>query len=591
MIAHNSPLYKERLKSFEQKLSEAQTVFSRISTIRILAFATAVAGLVFLFRSNYPLGLGLFIGGIISFAILLKKHLSIKQEVIRLEWLIEINKNELSALDHDFSFAHNGAAFNPIAHPNAFDLDLFGDRSLYQRLNRTTTPAGARRLADWILAPDVRMLTEHQELLKELSEKVDWRQLFQAEGLTKSNKNDAQTLLQWIAQPAQFISPLWRFLVWVSPLIMGGLIVTYALELIPSSVLVAYFLFQLAIIGTQLKSINTVHGLVSKRQGELNALGRMLETITQGSFVHESLVRRQKKAEGGNQAINRFGKLIGLLDARLNMVAGVLLNGLLLWDIKQILSLEHWKEQHRENLEEWIDAVAWFEAMSSSANYVFNHKDFCWPTTSEKALLTDQLGHPFLRGDERVSNDFVLESGGQLVLLSGANMSGKSTFLRTVGLNLIMAQMGLVVCAKSFEFKPIPVYSSMRINDSLQENESYFFAELKRLKYIIETIKNGEEVLVLLDEILRGTNSNDKHQGSIGLMEQLKDLNTSGIIASHDIALSSLATKYPGRIVNKCFEVENENGELLFDYRLREGVCQNLNATYLMKKMGVIAPH
>jgi len=151
-----------------------------------------------------------------------------------------------------------------------------------------------------------------------------------------------------------------------------------------------------------------------------------------------------------------------------------------------------------------------------------------------------------------------------------------------------MANMGLPVCAQLFKFKPIPIYTSMRINDSLLESESYFYAELKRLKFIVDTIAKGEEIFVLLDEILRGTNSNDKHKGSAGLIEQLLGLQTSGIVASHDISLSVLENKYPGKLLNRSFEVENANGELVFDYKLREGVCQNLNATYLMEKMGVI---
>ena len=267
---------------------------------------------------------------------------------------------------------------------------------------------------------------------------------------------------------------------------------------------------------------------------------------------------------------------------------GVILNGVFLWDVRRVLAIEEWKESNLPKTKDWIAIVAEMDAFNSMGNYVYNHPNFTWPICSQTSLIrAENLGHPFLVDGQRVDNDFELNPDGQLVLLSGANMSGKSTFLRTIGLNMVMAEMGLPVCAKTFELKPIPVYTSMRINDSLQDSESYFYSELKRLKFLIDHIKEGNEIMVLLDEILRGTNSNDKHQGSIGLIEQLLELKTSGIIASHDITLSSLAEKHPNKILNRSFEVENQNGELVFDYKLREGVCQNLNASYLMKKMGI----
>lgn len=584
-------LYSERIVAFGLELKQTNQLFARLSTFRIAAFIAVAIGLYSLFAVDFfPWSLLLTVTALIAFGILIKRHGAVKKEVARITWLIEINTREIQAHKGDFSFVFDGNGLKPVEHPNASDLDLLGPKSLYQRLNRTTTKAGEEHLATRVLQPDFKRVVENQQIFKELSQQLDWRQRFQAEGLMKSDKTNNQSLLDWIDQPSEFLnSSFFCHVIWASPLVFLALVGAYAMALIPSTVPIVYFILQLGIIGNKLKSINRFHGVLSRRQNELDSLSRLLEAISGGTFNHEYMVSLQQHATGGTQAIKKFGKLIGRLDSRLNMVVGIALNGALLWDIRQVIALEAWKESYREKLAEWIQVIAQFEALSSQANYAFNHPDFCWPQPSEQLLKGRSLGHPFLDPKEMISNDFSLEAQGQLILLSGANMSGKSTFLRTLGLNMIMAQMGLPTCAKELQFKPIPVYSSMRITDSLQENESYFYAELKRLKFIIDTIRGGKEMMVLLDEILRGTNSNDKHEGSIGLIEQLKSLNTSGIVASHDVTLSALAEKYPGAVVNKCFEVENANGELVFDYKLRDGVCQNLNASYLMKKMGVIA--
>ena len=583
--------YENRRDAFKAQLKQTNKHFASLVTARLIAFIVVIVGIYALFALKaLPWSALVTVGSMVGFGLLIKKHAAVKKEVIRLKWLISINEKELSALKGDFSFAFDGSRFSPPEHPNAQDLDLLGPKSLYQRLNRTTTKAGEALLAKSILQPEFNVIAENQHLFQELSESIDWRQCFQAEGLMKSEKTNHQSLMDWINRPAEFLpKTLLKYIVWCSPVVFCAVAIAYALGFVSNIPLIVYFFFQLGIVGTHLKDINRFHGILSKRQNELDALSRLLETITSGRFNHAHLVDLQGRAEGGQRAIKQFGRLISLLDSRLNMVAGILLNGALLWDIRQVMALERWKEGYHEKLADWIEVIGRFEVLSSQGNYAFNHQEFAWPQISTELIEADGLGHPFLNVNERISNDFSLKSNGQLILLSGANMSGKSTFLRTVGLNLVMAQMGLPVCARNFKFKPTPIYSSMRITDSLQENESYFYAELKRLKFIIDTIKSGKEMVVLLDEILRGTNSNDKHEGSIGLIEQLKSLNTSGIVASHDVTLSTLADKYPGSVLNKCFEVENANGELVFDYKLREGVCQNLNASYLMKKMGVIA--
>lgn len=583
--------YQDRIKQFSKDLESRRQQSRQLASIRLSLLAVAIALIVAAIRTDMTVVLSIGSGiSLAFFIVLVKRHEAVKKDVERLLHLVAINENEVKALDGDFSFNSDGRHHLNFDHPNAFDLDLFGTASFYQRVYRGTTSEGDEALAKAILFPKVSEIDERQRYLSELSGKVDWRQKYQAEGLLQQGQSGYKGLQDWIQGSVEFVNnKLVAALVRFSPWLFGITLVLYGFGVVPSALPTAYFLLQLGMVGSYFKKIQAFHGALSKKQNELDAYANLLDMALSENFEHPNLTNLKEQALGGSAAIKQFGRLIGLLDSRLNMIMGIVLNGTFLWDLRYVSKIEAWKLKYADQLKGWVDVIAQFEAHNSFANYVYNHSDFAWPKQVEnQALEAKHLGHPFLDAEKRVSNDFTLLANGQMVLLSGANMSGKSTFLRTIGLNLVMAQMGLPVCAESFIFKPIPVYTSMRINDSLQESESYFFAELKRLKYIIDIIKDGKEIFVLLDEILRGTNSNDKHKGSIGLIEQLTRLETSGIIASHDITLSSLAEQYPGKVLNRSFEVENEDGELVFDYKLREGVCQNLNASYLMEKMGVI---
>ena len=229
-----------------------------------------------------------------------------------------------------------------------------------------------------------------------------------------------------------------------------------------------------------------------------------------------------------------------------------------------------------------------FEAISSFANFNYNHPTYSLPILSDKTVLkAKDLGHPLLPSNTRVTSDFDLHDLNQFTIITGANMAGKSTFLRAVGINLVLATVGAKVCSSSFTFRPTPLFSSMRTSDSLSENESYFYSELKRLQMIVEKLKSGEKLFVILDEILKGTNSKDKAEGSKKFVSQLIKHPVAGIIATHDLSLCSLSDEYPSNIKNQYFDVELENDELVFDYKLKEGICSNMNAAYLMKKMGI----
>jgi DNA mismatch repair ATPase MutS len=287
-------------------------------------------------------------------------------------------------------------------------------------------------------------------------------------------------------------------------------------------------------------------------------------------------------------AISRLASLLNYLETIVNLLVSILLNGLFLFHVHVLYALERWKKANSQKIIPWLKLLGETEALNSLANLSFNNPGFSRPVVKEtEALAAEELGHPLIAAEKRITNSLSF-SQQRFVILTGSNMSGKSTFLRTLGVNLVLANAGSMVCAKHFEFYPYEVEVSMRITDSLQDSESFFYAELKRLQHIIQQLQAGRKTFIILDEILRGTNSNDKHNGTVGLIHKLVSAGACGIIATHDLTVSKLAEQYPSYISNECFESEIINDELVFDYKLRHGVCTRLSASFLMKKMGVI---
>jgi len=253
-----------------------------------------------------------------------------------------------------------------------------------------------------------------------------------------------------------------------------------------------------------------------------------------------------------------------------------------------LFKLKEWLSSNSEEIKNWFEAVYEMETVSSLGNFHFNNPTNNFPEMDKDIVLSaENLAHPLLNNKTRVVNNFELDNLQKFTIITGANMAGKSTFLRAIGVNLILAMSGASVSATKFSFTPLPLFSSMRTADSLSENESYFYSELKRLQLIVNKLKSGEKLFIILDEILKGTNSKDKAEGSKKFVQQLINYKTAGIIATHDLSLCSLKNDFPSQIENSYFDVEIENDNLIFDYKLKPGICSNMNAQFLMKKMGI----
>jgi DNA mismatch repair ATPase MutS len=358
---------------------------------------------------------------------------------------------------------------------------------------------------------------------------------------------------------------------------------------------VSLILLQLLVVYAFDRRTKMVHQKITSLFPILQKYALALSLIEKASFNITFNKRLQdelklNEQDPPSQVIRRFSQLLNWMDENLNLIFSVILNGLFMFNIHMLIAVEEWRLKYRNLIPKWFAVLAEFEALSGLAAFSFNNPDFVFPElkSGEYMLNTEKVGHPLIPVDTCVTNDFEIRGWKQFYIITGANMSGKSTFLRAIGTNYILAMIGAPVFAEKFIFTPVEIHSSIRTNDSLVKGESYFYAELKCLKEIIRELELGQRKLILLDEILKGTNSSDKQSGSIALIKQLMRYDVVGIFATHDIAISALINSYPDHIRNLCFEISIENDRMEIDYKLRPGVCKNLNASYLMKKMGIV---
>ena len=598
--------YTQKIKFFQKQLSKQKKENRITAYLRALIFISAAFALYYLsfdYRLiiiNAILFLGLFL-------FFVKQSLSIKKKIKLTEAYIDINVKEKTALTGDYSDFHSGEEFIDYNHYYSYDLDIFGEGSLFQYLNRTATISGKKKLAEQLKTGETgkELITKKQKANKELTNNLDWRQKFSATAAAndsdysenKDSKEDftLKSLIKWAESSVEFINkPVWKSLLYILPGFMFIIILLYLFNLVPSAFIVLSGLLNLSVIGYHLKTVNREHSLLEKKKQLLNTIKNLLEIIEQKDFESSYLKKLKNKLvfkkTSSVQQITKLSKTLQAFDTRLNIIVGIVLNAVVLWDLQILFRLEKMKRELQGSIPVWFDVVAEFDSMISFSNFSYNNPEFVYPEISEKDFFFDlkEGGHPLIFQTNRVNNSFKIDGLNKMTIITGANMAGKSTFLRTVGINMILGAAGTTVCAKEFSFSPIQIYTSVRTNDSLHKNESYFYAELMRLKKITDYLKSGKKLFIILDEMLKGTNSKDKHTGSRGLIEQLITLKASGLAATHDVQLGKLADEYTNNVNNKRFEVEIANNELVFDYKLKDGISQNLNASFLMKKYGII---
>ena len=598
---HNSSCisyYSKNVTSLNIQIAKDKKRITYLSVARLLTFIMFIAFLaLYVFHKPIILFLGSSLVGFLSFLFVVKLDLILVSKLKILENKLALNKGELRYLEHDFDEQYAGDDYKIINAHLAADFDLFGKGSLFQYLNRCFTKLGRDKFANFLCQSELdgEIIKKKQSAIKELSEKNEFVQNFQVRAMLISENGDELVNLQsWLDEPvnklrflkiASIVSPVISFL-WLAAIVFGPF--TLNSLLIP-------ILTNLLIVGANKKLINSAHSQLGKSSSVLKKYAVLVKLIEEESFesaylsdFKEQLFSQEMKA---SQVLKLLSRLLNLFDLRFNWLVSIPLNALFLFDVQILFQLNKWKDKHKQFIPNWFSILSNMEPLISFAVFAFNNKsNVSCPEVLESdfKIKAQEMGHPLLSTSVRVNNSVNFGGTPCVNIVTGANMAGKSTYLRTITTNLILAMNGAPVCAKRFEFTPCEIMSSIKIQDSLSNNESYFYAELLRIKTIIDHVENQPKTFVVLDEILRGTNTKDKQLGSLGLLEKLISLNAVVMIATHDLMIGELENKYPKCVNNKCFEVELEDDQLVFDYKLKNGISQKLNASFLMKKMGIM---
>lgn len=590
--------YTSQSNKFADLLRSARKRINLLGLLRLLIFIAAIGISIFLTRYSALAVVAALLAAASLFLYMVRLYVKASWEKDYWFNLMTINENELKGLDGDYSSFNTGNEFTDPDHDFSFDIDLFGKNSLFQFLDRTCSEAGREMLAGWLKDPytlsgDYKVRSES---VREMAERVEWRHQFIAKGImNQTTYQERRRLEEWLNEEPMFRNWLAvRVITIVFPAISIIFLVLAITGVTAYSAFIFSFLVNLLVLSFRLKKINRIHSLVSRQYRSLNTVKGLIEHYKGAEFRSEYLCNLRERLSSGRipplDSIGRLASIIKEFDFRLNMVTGVLLNGVLLWDFHSVLNLEKWKRDVKELIPGWFNDLAVIDALVSLSNYAYNNPGYTYPvlTPTGQFLSCDGLGHPLIMEKDRVVNSFRIENRGVINIITGANMAGKSTFLRTVAINMVLAMAGAPVCAREYRFRPVKIFSSMRTSDSLSEKESYFYAELKRLKRLKEKTENTEPLFFILDEILKGTNSQDKSEGSRLFIEKLLRARATGIIATHDVSLGALEHEYPQSIKNSCFEIVIEDDSISFDYILRDGITTRMNAAILMRQQGII---
>lgn len=604
-------IYQDRAEGYKTRAASLAPTLNSLSYTRLAVFlATGI--LIIVFAANgwiYPVvGIALMGAGI--FILTLRDYNRTAAEKKRAELFMQVNAAELRRTANDLSSFAAGTEFLGRRHDYAADLDIFGAHSLFQLINRTTTRAGAQMLADWLNTPaDRQTITGRQAAVQELAPMLDWRQDFQVSGMqSEPSVGDNDLLLKWIEEPPHFLASRKQLLA-----------VSLTLGAASSTALIYFayhFLFHLQDLSwahilplaiTVLvnaiylrKFRNTAEHIILSTQRNTGVLGAyqcLIETIEKQSFKTPELqALHHILTQPGRAAAHQIGSLKRILETfqqkgtrntiGKNAFYGMI-NNLWLVDAHLILQTEKWKSENREHIRSWISAVSEMEALASIAGLAHANPQFTFPEITSEPYLIDfkEVGHPLLKSQKRVSNDFTMRGRGATTMITGSNMAGKSTFLRTVGINLVLAFMGAPCCASHARVSLLRVFTSMRTQDNLEESVSSFYAELQRMEQLLTLVGEGEPIFFLLDEMFKGTNSQDRFRGGVSLIRQLSELNAFGIISTHDLDLAKLTKDLA--IGNFSFNSVISEGQISFNYRLTPGICTDFNASELMKRSGI----
>lgn len=603
-------IYQSNIQKYKTTILKLTKVLKRLSTIRLVVFVFSATLIIILANERLATLLLMVVPlCMLGFGLLVKRYNQLVYQKRHTTFLKEINEDEVSKLENKLSDFPTGNTFINRDHPYIADLDIFGSHSLFQLINRTTTESGNVCLAEWLSeSASKEVILERQRAIKELTPKLDWRQHFQALGMHfKNAKSDYKKLLAWVEKPEQLLPHQSKYLIIciLLSILSTSAVVYYIIHLLSSDWLISMIPLSIILLINHrvLKSIRLIaEEVIEDTRHNTKILAGYHSLIVEiESEKFNSTILKQLQSElsrnhySAANEINKLKKILEVFHLRgINkepLSSGffyLIFNSLWLFDVYWIILTEKWKSKNRSYLRGWAMAVSEFEVLSSLAGFSYSNPSFTFPEIKEGpySLHFESLGHPLINPESRVCNHINLNGRGKIAMITGSNMAGKSTFLRTIGVNLVLALMGAPCCAKSGQVSNMKIFTSMRTQDNLEEGISSFYAELKRIEQLLKLIKSGQAIFFLLDEMFKGTNSQDRYKGGVSLIKQLSELNAFGIVSTHDLELAKLAGNHM-KVANYSFNSEIQEGEMTFNYELNQGTCRDFNASELMKRSGI----
>lgn len=583
--------YQNQIDLFSAEQQKLRKELLILSLLRLLAFVGIILGAFKSFSQLIFLAY-LVIPSLIAFVFLLNTYAKKKAIQKYQGKRIQLCKNELLIADGKFQDFPDGAKYKDPLHEYSEDLDLFGRNSFFQYTNRTQTPEGETCYANLLKANDSKDILEKQEAIKELAAMVDWRMDYATTAALIDAEKPVGSIISWLKTYSPFTKKYFRWLPKGFLAISLLIVILVSQNILPALILAAWISLGLVLSLRLSKKVQQLMDSFSKHHESLAQYAKLLEKIEKAEFTSSFLQTQQERLQSSQTsasgAVADLAKKLQLLEHSNNLLIKIFANAIALYDLWMSYPVEDWIKEYTDEVGDWLEIAAFFEAQHSLASLAFNKENYTYPiidSTSNNFIKANGLIHPLLLKEDAVPSDVHIQEG-EFLIITGANMAGKSTFLRSISLAVIMANLGLPVRAKEMTYKAMPLVSSMRTTDALDEETSYFFAELKRLRYIIDKLEEKAH-FVILDEILKGTNSTDKANGSARFVEKLVSLNTTGIVATHDLSLTELADKL-SQVHNYFFDTQIVNNELYFDYSLKAGICRDRNATFLLEKMKIV---
>jgi hypothetical protein len=559
-------------------------------------FVVVLAGVTFYFAFSFTLHLlWLTLAFTILFLRLVQLHLKNNGEIETLTTIAHLCSDEIRLMQGDHSVFDPGPSDEYKKHIYANDLDIFGTTSLFKSVNRTVTFGGRRMLIDSLLEPlmDPAGIVRRQVAVSDLAIRVEWRQRFFAIGARSGETTvDSANLSQWIRHPWFFEGrKRWLWIASVASALSFGAIAWMIVEgRFLFGVFAAVIIVNTAVFQLLGKEVRHYFNGFGSRTSLFRKFSEMFQMVANEELASDLGRELRRGALEASSAFLKLSRLHNLAEQRANGLVSMVMNGLFMFDIWTIYRIEKWRRIHHADALPWIETLNHIDMLASCANFRFNHPSFTEATIiiASPSISAQGMGHPLIPVDTAVVNDYEVGSGSRAHVITGSNMAGKSTFIRAVGLNVVLALNGLPVFARTFSCSVMEIASCIRITDSLEDHVSYFRAELDRLVTITEMLRTGKPYLVLLDEILRGTNSDDKRQGTVSFYKRLAGFNCICLLATHDLTIGELSKDDPQRFANFCFESSLEGNELRFDYVLKPGVSRSANASFLMRKLDLI---